>query len=294
MRRKGFTLIELLVVIAIIALLVSILMPSLSKARELAKRASCQMNLSSIGKGMAMYTNNNSDQFPFMIGNSKVWATTPTGGNARITAPTAAPIARSVTSLMFMLVRDGQAVKAFNCPSDDANPDPTPMYTPPASTSQEYAWDFTETPANTTTRYLSYSYQVPLNDGTNSSNGVTSGTDGGLVIMADRAPGSAAAAVAWGSWTAVEAASADKTKAYMSQNHTQGEVLHVLRADYSVGSSKTPNCGLSTANGNKTSDCIYTAFSAANSNDGSDYTGTAEETKHMAARDSFLAGGQNP
>ena len=51
---KGFTLIELLVVIAIIALLVSILLPSLTKAKELARRAVCGVNLHSIGLAMAM------------------------------------------------------------------------------------------------------------------------------------------------------------------------------------------------------------------------------------------------
>ncbi len=54
-RSKGFTLIELLVVIAIIALLVSILVPSLGRARELARRVWCASNLNSIGKGIHMY-----------------------------------------------------------------------------------------------------------------------------------------------------------------------------------------------------------------------------------------------
>jgi prepilin-type N-terminal cleavage/methylation domain-containing protein len=53
--RRGFTLIELLVVVAIIALLVSILVPSLGRARELTRKTLCKTNLSALGKGWAMY-----------------------------------------------------------------------------------------------------------------------------------------------------------------------------------------------------------------------------------------------
>ncbi len=52
---KGFTLIELLVVIAVIALLVSILVPSLSSAKELARSVLCRNNLKNIGTGYWMY-----------------------------------------------------------------------------------------------------------------------------------------------------------------------------------------------------------------------------------------------
>ena len=47
--KKGFTLIELLVVVSIIALLVSILMPALNKAKELAKLTMCMSNLKQMG-----------------------------------------------------------------------------------------------------------------------------------------------------------------------------------------------------------------------------------------------------
>jgi prepilin-type N-terminal cleavage/methylation domain-containing protein/prepilin-type processing-associated H-X9-DG protein len=55
-QRFGFTLIELLVVIAIIAILAAILFPVFARARENARRASCQSNLKQLGLGIKMYT----------------------------------------------------------------------------------------------------------------------------------------------------------------------------------------------------------------------------------------------
>lgn len=63
-RPKGFTLIELLVVVAIIAVLIAILLPSLGKARETAKRAACGGNLHGLGQALMTYAQANGDQMP--------------------------------------------------------------------------------------------------------------------------------------------------------------------------------------------------------------------------------------
>lgn len=64
MKKKGFTLIELLVVIAIIAILAAILFPVFARARENARRASCQSNLKQIGLGVLQYTQDYDEKYP--------------------------------------------------------------------------------------------------------------------------------------------------------------------------------------------------------------------------------------
>lgn len=66
LNKNAFTLIELLVVIAIIAILAAILFPVFARARENARRSSCQSNLKQIGLGIMQYTQDYDEAYPWL------------------------------------------------------------------------------------------------------------------------------------------------------------------------------------------------------------------------------------
>jgi len=110
--QRAFTLIELLVVIAIIALLVSILMPSLSKAKLLAKRAACASNMRGLSLAAGMYRSEYDNKFPISIGGVEY---NDHGNNT-------SGIRNYNPTWQFMLVRDGGAmISMLDCPAASAS-----------------------------------------------------------------------------------------------------------------------------------------------------------------------------
>jgi prepilin-type N-terminal cleavage/methylation domain-containing protein/prepilin-type processing-associated H-X9-DG protein len=91
--RSGFTLVELLVVIGIIALLISILLPTLNKAREQAKTVQCASNLRQIGVANVMYANDNGGFVPprYRLVSGTYVLTSTFGPNAGVAVPTLTP-----------------------------------------------------------------------------------------------------------------------------------------------------------------------------------------------------------
>ncbi len=107
-QKKAFTLIELLVVIAIIAILAAILFPVFARARENARRSSCQSNLKQIGLGVFQYIQDYDEKFPLAVtGSTSVTSTPPVGW-----ADSIQPYLKST--------------QIFQCPSESTSPSSVP------------------------------------------------------------------------------------------------------------------------------------------------------------------------
>ncbi|AQT69122.1 type II secretion system protein G [Anaerohalosphaera lusitana] len=98
-KRKAFTLIELLVVIAIIALLMSIMMPALSKVKGMARRVVCGNNVKQINLGTHLYASQNNDKLPLNESGFWYWDI-------------------SYYTTDFLMDEGGMVKETFYCPAD--------------------------------------------------------------------------------------------------------------------------------------------------------------------------------
>jgi prepilin-type N-terminal cleavage/methylation domain-containing protein len=232
MKRKGFTLIELLVVIAIIALLMSILMPALSRVNEMARRVVCGSNQTGIVKAMQTYSNQDeTGRFPRGGKPNGEWG--PVVATAWNTPPGYLTMAKApITASLYLLVkRDYVTPKQMVCKSDtDAMEwaiSKEPGYT--ANPIQYWqAFDFGETPAD----HVSYAFHMPYSflDPTLRTEMLTSARDPGLAVVADRTPGAAA------------------EDGLTNSNSHEGDGQQVAFLDTHVEFATKPACGVSEDN----------------------------------------------
>jgi prepilin-type N-terminal cleavage/methylation domain-containing protein/prepilin-type processing-associated H-X9-DG protein len=173
-RSVGFTLVELLVVIGIIALLISILLPSLNRAREHANRVKCASNMRQIGLAVVMYANDNKGCTPVSYRKFGTYKVSNSIGPNAFLNDTAAP--PNMMQLITPAPWGKSAVRYLNnnelffCPSDEIRrPYRSELTT--ATGQKVPGWGFFDVGAKSTNIAMSYWYYYYPSEGVDPATG---------------------------------------------------------------------------------------------------------------------------
>ncbi len=253
-------------------------------ANELTNRTVCVSNLSSINKALVLYKGENDGAFPWLFDTMTAWDTTEVGlANAREKSPFGTsedpnnPTQRSLTVLMFMLIRMNQSPGMFRCPNDkNSEVDLETKAGEDIGTAEdgllegEYYWDFSKA------ENVSFSWQAPIWKDGRFRQGIDS-VKPETVVCADMTP--AATKPQWKP-ADVSKLTGRAIAAQNSPNHN-GEKNNILTVGGYVRSQKRPDVG-------RGEDNIYTASGKANA--GSRSATSLDIRKHASPRDTFLIG----